>query len=151
VLDYLDANSQRTLYLLIARTALVRGKVEMTDVAAERLLALTEEGSSDHERARLYRAAGRVVTAAHTEALLDLEKIEVARLPERDVELLTAARMLGRSVRKPLPEASAPPEPSGAKSSLMRPRIDFTAPIAAVNRAQTLLDESKEQLKERDR
>lgn len=151
VLDHLDANSQRTLYLLIARTALVRGKVEMTDVAAERLLALTEEGSSDRERARLYRAAGRVVTAAHTEALLDLEKIEVARLPERDVELLTAARMLGRSVRKPLPEASAPPEPSGVKASLMRPRIDFTAPIAAVNRAQTLLDESKEQLKERDR
>ncbi len=108
-------NSQRTLYLLIARTALVRGKVEMTDVAAERLLALTEEGSSDRERARLYRAAGRVVTAAHTEALLDLQKIEVARLPERDVELLTAALKLGRSVRKPLPEASAPPEPSGAK------------------------------------
>ena len=118
VLDYLDGSSQRTLYLLIARTALVRGKVEMTDVAAERLLALTEEGSSERERARLYRAAGRVVTAAHNEALLDLQKIEVARLPERDVELLTAALMLGRSVRKPLPEASAPPEPSGAKSEL---------------------------------
>src|SRR4029077_16546923 len=86
---------ERTLYLLIARTALVRGKVEMTDVAAERVLALTEEGSSERERARLYRAAGRVVTEAHEEALPDLQKIVVARLPERDVELLTAALTLG--------------------------------------------------------
>ena len=151
VLDHLDRNSQRTLYLLIARTALVRGKVEMTDVAAERVLALTEEGSSERERARFYCAAGRVVTEAHEEALLDLQKIVVARLPERDVELLTAALTLGRSVRKPLPMASAQSDPSGDKQTLMRPRIDFSASLAAVNRAQTLLDESKEQLKERDR
>jgi chemotaxis protein MotC len=47
--------------------------------------------------------------------------------------------------------ASAQSDPSGDKQTLMRPRIDFSASLAAVNRAQTLLDESKEQLKERDR
>jgi chemotaxis protein MotC len=151
VLDHLDRASQRTLYLLIARTALVRGKVEMTDVAAERVLALTEEGSSERERARLYRAAGRVVTEAHEEALLDLQKIEVGRLPERDAELLTAALTIGRNVRKALPAVSAQPDPSGEKQTLMRPRIDFSASLAAVNRAQALLDQSREQLKERDR
>ena len=59
VLDHLDRASQRSLYLLIARTALVRGKIDMTDLAAERVMALTEVGSPERERARLYRAAAR--------------------------------------------------------------------------------------------
>ena len=108
VLDYLDGSSQRSLYLLIARTALVRGKVEMTDVAAERLLALTEEGSSERERARLYRAAARWLRLRTTRRCWIFRRSKQARLPERDVELLTAALTLGRSVRKPLPEVSAP-------------------------------------------
>jgi chemotaxis protein MotC len=151
LLDQLDGTGQRTLYLLIARTALVRGKVEMADLAAERLLGLTEEGSPERERARFYRAAARVVTDVHEEAFLDLQKIEVARLPERDAELLRAALAVGRNVRKALPPAAEQQDRSGEAQTSMRPRIDFSPSLAAVNRAQTLLDQSKEQLKERDR
>ena len=151
MLDHLDRASQRTLYLLIARTALVRGKIEMTDLAAERVLALTEEGSPERERARFYRAAARVFTEANEKALLDLQKIEVGRLPERDAELRTAVLMLGRDVRKALPAASAQQDQSSGRQTSMRERIDFSPSRAAVNRAQSLLDESKVQLKERDR
>ncbi|MBO4223984.1 chemotaxis protein [Bradyrhizobium neotropicale] len=151
LLDQLDDAGQRALYLLIARTALVRGKVEMADLAAERVLGLTDEGSSERERARFYRAAARVVTNAHDQALLDLQKIEVGRLPERDAELLKAALAVGRNVKKALPAAPAQQDQPGEAQTSMRPRIDFGRSLAAVNRAQVLLDESKEQLKERAR
>jgi chemotaxis protein MotC len=151
VIEQLDRVSQRALYLLIARTALVRGKIEMTDLAAERIVALTEEENPERARARLYRAAARVVTNAHEEALLDLRQIDGAGLSERDAELLAAALTMGRNVRKALPPAPASRDDSTAEQTSMRPRIDFSASLAAVDRAQKLLDESAEQLKERNR
>ena len=151
VLEHLDRGSQRALYLLIARTALVRGKVEMTDLAAERIAALTEDGSADRTRARLYRSAARVVTAGHEQALADLKQIDASRLSEQDTELLNAALLLGRNVRKPLPAAPAQFEASGGDQTAVRPRIDFSASLGTVNRAQKLLEESAEQLKERKR
>jgi chemotaxis protein MotC len=121
----------------------------MADLAAERVLTLTEEGSPERARARFYRAAARLVTDAHEEALLDLQNIEVDRLPERDAELLTAALTIGRNVRKALPAVSEQQHQSNGGQTSLRP-IDFSASLAAVNRAQSLLDQSKEQLKERD-
>jgi chemotaxis protein MotC len=91
------------------------------------------------------------VTSAHEEALLDLQKIEVGRLPERDAELLRAALAVGRNVKKALPAAPAQQDQSGEGQTSMRPRIDFSHSLATVNRAQVLLDQSKEQLKERAR
>jgi chemotaxis protein MotC len=151
VLDHLDRASQRALYLLIARTALVRGKIDMTDLAADRVVALTEEGSPDQTRARLYRAAARVVTGSHEQALLDLQQIDGSRLPEQDAELLAAALVLGRNVRKALPAAPAQRDDAGRGQTAVRPRIDFSASLAAVDRAQKLLDESEERLKEKNR
>ena len=151
VLDHLDRASQRALYLLIARTALVRGKTGMTDLAAERIVEMTEVGSPDRTRARLYRAAARVVTDAHEEALLDLQQIDASRLPEQDAELLAAALQLGRGVRKPLPAASSQQDAAGGEQTAMRPRINFSASLGAIDRAQKLLDESEAQLKERNR
>lgn len=151
VLDHLDRASQRALYLLIARTALVRGKTGMTDLAAERIASMTEVGSTERMRARLYRAAARVVTDAHEEALLDLQQIDASRLPEQDAEILAAALQLGRGVRMPLP---APPlQLDGAKveQTAMRPRINFSGSLGALDRAQKLLDESEAQLKEQNR
>jgi chemotaxis protein MotC len=105
VLDHLDRASQRALYLLIARTALVRGKTEMTVLAADRVFALSDDDSAERVRARLYRAAARVATSAHSTAIAELEQIDKAKLSERDVELQTAALAIGLNVRKALPEA----------------------------------------------
>lgn len=151
VLDHLDRASQRALYLLIARTALVRGKTEMTALAADRVLALSDDDSAERVRARLYRAAARVATSAHSAAIAELEQIDKAKLSERDVELQTAALAIGLNVRKALPEAKAKSDGSSEAKTAMRPRIDFSRSLAAVDRAQKLLDASREQLKEKTR
>jgi chemotaxis protein MotC len=151
VLDHLDRASQRALYLLIARTALVRGKTEMTVLAADRVFALSDDDSAERVRARLYRAAARVATSAHSTAIAELEQIDKAKLSERDVELQTAALAIGLNVRKALPEAKARSDGSSEAKTAMRPRIDFSRSLAAVDRAQKLLDASQEQLKEKTR
>lgn len=151
VLDHLDRASQRALYLLIARTALVRGKTEMTVLAADRVFALSDDDSAERVRARLYRAAARVATSAHSTAIAELEQIDKAKLSDRDVELQTAALAIGLNVRKALPEAKAKSDGSSEVKTAMRPRIDFSRSLAAVDRAQKLLDASQEQLKEKTR
>jgi len=151
VLDNLDRASQRALYLLITRTALVRGKAEMAGLAAERVVALTDEGSTDRTRAQLYRAAARLVTDAHEQALVDLQQIDTGRLPAQDAELLGAALALGRNVRKPPPATSTRGDWADAAPTSVRPRIDFSASAEAISRAQKLLDESQDQTKERKR
>lgn len=151
ILDHLDRASQRTLYLLIARTALVHGKIDMTDLAAERVEALTEEGSPERERARLYRASARSLMASNEEAAFDLQKIDKGRLPERDAELLAAALAVSRNVHKELPAVSTSPDDSGERQTAMRPRIDFSESLATLGRAERLLNESGEQLKEANR
>ena len=123
----------------------------MTNLAAERIAALTDEGDPGRVQARLYRAAARVVTNAHEEALQDLRQIDGAGLVERDAELLAAALSMGRNVRKALPPAPADRDDSVAQQTSMRPRVNFSASLAAVDRAQKLLDESAAQLKERTR
>jgi chemotaxis protein MotC len=151
VIDNLDRASQRGLYLLIARTALLRGKVEMTDLAARRIVALTDEGSVDRTRAELYRAAGRVVTNANAEAIRELQQIDETQLSERDADLLTAALAMGRNVRKALPDVPVKGTRPQAEQTGVRPRIDFSASLSIVDRAQKLLDESAEQLKDKSR
>ncbi|MES2029337.1 MAG: chemotaxis protein [Pseudomonadota bacterium] len=151
VLDHLDRASQRALYLLIARTALVRGKTKMTVLAADRVFALSDDDSAERARARLYRAAARVATSAHSTAIAELEQIDKTKLSERDVELQTAALAIGLNVRKALPEAKAKSDGSSEPKTAMRPRIDFSRSLAAVDRAQKLLDASQEQLREKTR
>jgi chemotaxis protein MotC len=114
-------------------------------------MALTEEGGSDRARARLYRAMARLVTDAHDEALLELRQTDGSRLPDQDRELLEAALKLGQNVRKALPVASEKHDVPGAEKTAVRPRIDFRNSVATIDRAQKLLDESEEQLKEKNR
>lgn len=150
VLDHLDRSGQRGLYLLISRTALVRGKTEMALLAAERVAELTEEDSPEHLRARLYHAVARVATAGHGKAIAELEQIDKTKLSERDVELQAAALAIGLNVRKALPEA-AKHDDSISPKTVMRPRIDFSQSMAVVDHAQKLLDLSQQQLKETNR
>jgi chemotaxis protein MotC len=64
---------------------------------------------------------------------------------------LGAALLLGRGVRKPLPAASSQQDGAGGEQTAMRPRIDFSTSLGALDQAQKLLDESEQQLKERTR
>jgi chemotaxis protein MotC len=135
MLDHLDADSRRTLYLLIARTAVLRGKPTMAQLAADQAAALAGPRSREHERARLYRAAARVVTERFEASLSDLREIDRTLLSPRDVELLDAAVVLAGHLRKSTPhanEAGPPPAPPG---------IDVRSATEALERARTKLGE----------
>ncbi|AXK81732.1 chemotaxis protein [Pseudolabrys taiwanensis] len=151
ILEHLDRASQRTLYLLIARTALVHGKIDMADLSAERAETLAEAGSTEQERARLYRASVRALRKSNEEAVSDLKKIDKGRLPQRDAELLAAALTVGGNVRRALPSVSAPPDTAADDQTAVRPRIDFGTSLATLDQAEQLLKESDAQLKETNR
>ena len=154
VLDHLDRASQRALYLLIARTALVRGKIDMTDLAAERIAGADGRGKSrTRARARFYRAAARVVTEATREGSSGSAAGSTrAGFPSRTQSCWTAALLLGRDVRKATSCGIV-----AARRVEREANLDARADRLQSPRAQpsierrSLLDELKEQLKERDR
>jgi chemotaxis protein MotC len=117
MLDNLDADSRRTLYLLVSRTAVLRGKSGMARLAAEQAAVLSGPGSREYERARLYGAAARVVTDGYEAGLSDLRAVDRQKLSPRDVEVLDAALALAGHLRKPVGDAKAdgpvpPPVPA---------------------------------------
>lgn len=137
MLENLDPDSRRTLYLVIARTAILRGKPVMAQLAAEQAATLSSDGSRERERARLYQAAARVVTDGYEKSLVELRAINRPHLSQRDVELLDAALILAGHLRKPLQEAKVdspvpPPAP---------PRLDVRSATEALSRAGKSLDE----------
>jgi chemotaxis protein MotC len=137
MLENLDTDSRRTLYLLIARTAVLRGKPNMAQLAAEQAAGLSEAGSRELERARLYRAAARVVTERFEASLSDLRGIDRKLLSPRDIELLDAAAVLAGHLRKPNQEAKAnEPNPPPAP-----PSIDVRSATEALARARAHLSE----------
>ncbi|MGP9813365.1 chemotaxis protein [Rhodopseudomonas sp. NSM] len=143
VLDHLDRASQRALYVLITRTALIRGKTEMATLAAERLIRLTEEQSPERARADFFRATARLVSGDYEQALRDLQQFDRNRLPGADAELLTAALELGRNMRKPAALIAGPLEVAGDGDSAVRSRIEFGSSSDALDRAQKLLDQDR--------
>lgn len=151
MLEHLDTVSRRTLYLLVARTAVVRGKTEMAELAAEQAAALSPSDSAERQRAQLYRASALVVTAAYEQGVSELKAIDRARLPERDAELLDAALTLSRNLRKapPPPPVSEPPAQKNA-GGWTRPsaRLDLSASTATLDQARRLIGEMDVLLKE---
>jgi chemotaxis protein MotC len=131
MLENLDADSRRTLYLLIARTAVLRGKPAMARLASEQAATLTADGSRERERASLYQAAARIVTDGYEKSVAELRNVDRRQLSPRDVELLDAVLTLAGQMRKPTPdpkvgESSPPPSP---------PRLDVRSSDETLVRA----------------
>lgn len=108
----LDVDSQREIYLLVARSAVNRGLTTASTLAAERAIALSGPGSIDAARGRLYRAAVLVVTPAGLEAgLEDLTAIDTSRLPPDDAALHQAASSTAKLIltAPDLPAPTMPP------------------------------------------
>jgi len=153
ILEHLDPASRRSLYLMVARTAVLRGKTDMARLAAEQAAAASRDGSPDGDRARLYRAITSVLGDSYEDGMRDLAKIDRKRLSVRDAELLDATQRLAGQVRK-WPEGAAPGQRTAASAEPPPPiaRID-TASAAGktINYAQKLLEDVDKMLKEADR
>lgn len=139
LLEQVDRASRLKLYLVIARGALVRGKLTVTRLAGERALTLSADATPDRERAHFYRGASRALIDEYDGGFAELKAIDRAKLAERDVILLNATLQLALDVRKPIAGPTAamsadkpPPTPA---------RIDLASSNAMLARAQTQLGE----------
>ncbi|MBR1087996.1 chemotaxis protein [Bradyrhizobium manausense] len=139
LLDQIDRASRLKLYLVIARGALIRGKLAVVRLAGERALTLSADATADRERAHLYRGASRALTDEYDGGVAELKALDRSKLAERDVLLLNATLQLALDVRKPVAGPAAvmsadkpPPTPA---------RIDLASSNAMLARARTQLDE----------
>ncbi|MCJ2083925.1 chemotaxis protein MotC [Methylobacterium sp. J-090] len=112
MLDEIEPEGRRDLYLLMARAALDQGKNATAVFAAERTVTLTEPGTVAAVRARLYRAAALVVVDGRFE-----ESVETLRMTDRSVlvpadrDLLDAALATAREIRDVPGAPGTPPSP----------------------------------------
>jgi chemotaxis protein MotC len=97
----LPPQARLSFYLVIARGALVDGKVEAADVAAQMALLQTADQSVDQARARFYKAAARTLTGDYEASLADLNAIDTKKLPRRDVALLAATQEVAKRLHEP--------------------------------------------------
>jgi chemotaxis protein MotC len=139
LLEQIDRASRLKLYLVIARAALVRGRLTVGRLAGERALTLSADDTADRERAHFLRGASRALTDEYDGGLAELKALDRSKLAERDVLLLNATVQLALDVRKPFagPAAAAmadkpPPTPA---------RIDLASSNATLARAQAQLGE----------
>jgi len=139
LLEQIDRASRLKLYLVIARAALVRGRLAVARLASERALTLSADATADRERAHFFRGASRALTDEYDGGFAELKALDRSKLLERDVLLLNATVQLALDVRKPIagPSAGAtadkpPPTPA---------RIDLASSTATLARAQKQLGE----------
>ncbi|WP_247460051.1 chemotaxis protein, partial [Bradyrhizobium sp. 62] len=101
LLEQIDRASRLKLYLVIARTAMVRGGLAVTRLAGERALTLSADASAERERAHLFRGLSRALADEYDGGLAELKALDRSKLPERDIPFLNATVQLALDVRKP--------------------------------------------------
>lgn len=138
LLEQIDRASRLKLYLVIARTAMLRGRLSVTRLAGERALSLSADASAERERAHFFRGASRALTDEYDGGLAELKALDRSKLPERDVPLLNATIQLALDVRKPFARASAA---AAEKPPATPARVDLASSTATLARAQKQLGE----------
>ncbi|MDA9433044.1 chemotaxis protein [Bradyrhizobium sp. CCBAU 51627] len=139
LLEQVDRASRVKLYLVIARGALIRGKLTVVRLAGERALTLSADATADRERAHFYRGASRALTDEYDGGFAELKALDRSKLAERDILLLNATLQLALDIRKPI---TAPPAVASAEKPPLTPaRIDLASSDATLARARTQLGE----------
>ncbi|MCB5177752.1 chemotaxis protein [Microvirga lenta] len=140
ILNELEAEGQRELYLMIARNAIEQGQTKAAILAADKAFELSSSDASSATRAKLYRAAAIIVTPEGFESGIEvLKQINRAELQPHDSALLDEALSLARHIRQapqaiPVAEAAGPAEAPPAEA------IQAQEPVPAISRAQEALE-----------
>lgn len=131
----LDADSQRELYLLVARAAVNNGKTAVAAMASERALADAAPGSRDQARALLYRGAALAVMPEGLQSAIDdLRGVDRALLAPSDAALYDAASATADLILT-APDGTAVVEATSEETQ------DTVAESEVVARATTMVDE----------
>ncbi|SFL35574.1 chemotaxis protein MotC [Methylorubrum salsuginis] len=143
MLDEIEPESRRDLYLLVARAGLEQGRRETALFAAERAAGLAAPDTRAAAQARLYRGAALIVADGRFEEGYEaLRSLDRAAFVEGDADLLDAALSAAGQIRGPLP-SPAPAAPSAADATARRAVPDAPAigrAREALARAERALD-----------
>ncbi|GEL42711.1 hypothetical protein MEX01_33020 [Methylorubrum extorquens] len=118
MLDEIEPEGRRDLYLLVARAGLEQGRRETALFSAERAMGLAAPDSQPAAQARLYRGAALIVADGRFEEGYEaLRGLDRADFVPTDAELLDAALSTARQIRTPsaIAEAAATPPPSSSR------------------------------------
>lgn len=107
MLDSLQEERRRDVYLAVAQAAVVRGKTELARMTAEKLAGLAKDDAALAVQAKLYDAAASLVTDNYDKAVAELKSIDRNQLPLGDQQLLDAALDLSVRLHMP-PQVSGP-------------------------------------------
>jgi chemotaxis protein MotC len=139
LLEQIDRASRLKLYLGIARTALLRGRLAVVKLAGEQALPLSPDDHADSERAHLLRGAARALTDDYDGGLAELKAVDTSKLPERDVPLLNATLQMMFDIRKPT--TGSPSELAAENPPPTPARLDLALSAELLARAQKHLGE----------
>ena len=100
-MEELSEPVRKQLYMAIAEEGVIRGRVELTRLATDRIGHLFRDGGRDAVRLQLYKAAALVVTREYDFAFARLRTIDRSKLSATDLELLDSALTLATEMRQP--------------------------------------------------
>ncbi|KQT53585.1 chemotaxis protein MotC [Methylobacterium sp. Leaf456] len=119
MLDEIEPESRRDLYLLVARAGLEQGRRETALFAAERAAGLAGPDTRAAAQARLYRGAALIVADGRFEEGTDaLRGLDRAAFTEADAELLDSALSAAGQIRGPLPLPAPTPAEANARRAV---------------------------------
>lgn len=129
LLNEMSATDQLELYLKIAQSGVVNGKIGLARLAAEQAVRLSKDGSIESARSRLYEAAALILTGSPETGVAELESVDATRLPKRDAELKEAVAAMAKQIRNDADESLSLNEPEPVQDAA-RPRPDAGANAA---------------------
>lgn len=148
VLDQLDADMRQSVYLALAKSGALRGRVPIALTAARKLAEFSSDDPKMLVRAKLYEGSAQLVTPDYDQAVALLKSIDRAALPVRERPVLDAALQLAERLRAPvradLPIAEPPPVSAeqGKNAEMEMPRFVDDAK-AALSKAEELIEGDK--------
>ena len=141
-LETLDKDQQKFVYSAIAEAGIVRGRVQITLLAAKKLADQAKDDPKRALQARLYESAVLLVTDDYDRAAAQLKSIDRAELGPRDRPLLDAALTVAGRMRAPPPAAASDaPPPVSAEQGKDAELSQLPAVVGKANKAIGKVDE----------
>ncbi len=143
LLNELESAEQLKLYLMMARSGILKGKIEPARFAAGQAIRLSRETGLESERARFYEAITLILARSPQEGENELATIDPTRLPRRDAELEDVVAKLAVQIQKAGGGTTAPAEQqtasSDADAGAASPAVLIDAAQSALTQADALL------------
>lgn len=151
LLKQLHPHERLHLYLDIAWTSLIHGKIDAARWASAKATKLAKDKSLAARRAALYAGAAAILTKDYQQGLGQLQSVESKHLPRDDKLLKAAALGLAAKIRQL--QASAPSSPPASKPNATPTKAqsgDSAAIVAALRVTmasdQTVIDHAQKML-----